>query len=185
MPTYFEFEARLSWIEPPIWRRFLLSTDATFADLHDAMQRAFDWDGSHSYIFRHAKAKLGILCEDPWLPDAEVPADALRLDAFFTRPRGGERCVYRYDFGDNWTHEIKRVARRTEPEVFMRRLLDGARASPLEDCGGTYGYETLATRVMDLEAGRESEVGADLDEWIGDWHPERFDLEAEKEAFDR
>ena len=41
MPKYFDLEISLLEIEPRIWRRFLIHSQATFMDLHDAVQQAF------------------------------------------------------------------------------------------------------------------------------------------------
>ena len=39
MPRYYEFEVSLQELQPRIWRRFLLRTTATFAQLHQAIQQ--------------------------------------------------------------------------------------------------------------------------------------------------
>jgi hypothetical protein len=68
------------------------------------------------------------------------------------------------------------------PETFKRRLLAGSRAFPPEDCGGLGGYEDCVKVVRGDPDVEDEET---LREWLGDWHPERFDLEATRRAFDR
>ncbi|MGH8897220.1 MAG: IS1096 element passenger TnpR family protein [Egibacteraceae bacterium] len=59
------------------------------------------------------------------------------------------------------------------PERFHRRLLDGGRAFPPEDCGGLWGYE----KCVRVACGGEDPEGRR--EWLGDdWDPEVFDLES-------
>lgn len=118
-------------------------------------------------------AIAGIPDDDWGQPDPD--AFLIGLNSFFAET---ERCSYLYDFGDGWEHDIK--LRRTVGlgEVFHRRLIDGARAFPPEDCGGVGGYEEC---VVVARGGPDPEG---LREWMGDWDPERFDLEAARKDFD-
>jgi hypothetical protein len=95
-----------------------------------------------------------------------------------------EWCEYLYDFGDDWVHDVKLVAVRSEKESFKRRLLDGERSAPPEDCGGVSGYEHM---VRFVETG-EDPVDHDpegLAEWLGGWRPDAFELSQAKAMFDR
>lgn len=67
-----------------------------------------------------------------------------------------------------------------EIETFHRRLIDGARAFPLEDSGGIFGYREC---VAIARGGPDR--GNGLKEWLGDWDPERFDLANLRLSFDR
>ena len=70
------------------------------------------------------------------------------------------------------------------PEDFSSRLLDGARAFPPADCGGVGGYCAIVEllRTGKDPHGREPDA---LRDWVGDWEPERFKLEAVRRRFDR
>ena len=191
MPSYFEFDVALREIRPRIWRRFLLHQQATFQDLHDAIQDAFGWTDSHLWEFSRAEkrgapiaASRGDELTADWRSDDEDvpdPAD-IRLASFFT-PRGPKKCRYLYDFGDRWDHVVA-LRRRVElPEPFGRRLLDGARACPPEDCGGVPGYAACCAFVA---TGKHPwQDAGEFAEWLGDWRPGAFDLEAAKRDFDR
>ena len=92
-------------------------------------------------------------------------------------------CRYTYDFGDNWIHAVKLRRRVATAERLRRRLVDGSRAAPPEDCGGVYGYWDL---VEMFETG-SGPWGLEPDEqpgWIDTWKPNQFDLAATKTAFD-
>ena len=74
------------------------------------------------------------------------------------------------------------------PEKFVRRLTDGARAFPPEDCGGTFGYEECC-EALKIPAKELAKLdGEELDwrkEWFGDWKPERFNQNEVSKRFDQ
>lgn len=183
MPQYFEVEVELRGVEPRVWRRFVLSEDATFQDLHEAIQIACGWENYHMFAFRDDRTRKEIA----GIPDSEFGDPApdsrkARLADFLGKARS-KTCMYEYDFGDSWEHDVT-IRTVTLPETFERRLVGGERAFPPEDCGGLDGYDRYAVAVVE----RRDPWGEDLDEvleWVGDWHPERFDLAATRKSFDR
>jgi hypothetical protein len=85
----------------------------------------------------------------------------------------GQRAGYEYDFGDSWNHQIilKEIVPR-EKDARYPLCVGGERACPPEDCGGTWGYETLLD-VINNPAHEEHE---EMLEWLGgQFDPERFD----------
>jgi len=199
MPKYLELEISLMYAEPRIWRRFLIASGASFADLHNAIQVACGWDNYHLYEFFEMKKKPTSRMvrpgesiarpEDAFIDDKNVPSDEdVRLGSYFNRK--GKVCLYRYDFGDDWKHlvELKKIVE--EPKKFNRRLTGGERAFPPEDCGGIYGYETCCTaatisesELLELDEDTRCEIEEHRD-WMGEWHPEDFNLEKAKKRFD-
>jgi hypothetical protein len=197
MPRYRDFEITLKHIDPPIWRRFLLTTeDTTFLDLHNAIQEADTWMDMHLWAFRESARGGQLLAVIP--PNEEMgidelvsdgpSADEVLLSTFFDRQ--GQSCVYTYDFGDGWEHTVVLKQIVDKPETFHRRLIDGGRAFPPEDCGGPPGYELCLALVdpakaphVDLSDFDEEEL-EDRRTWLGEWDPEAFDLEQEKQWFD-
>jgi hypothetical protein len=172
----YEFDIRLAGATPPVWRRIQLSADATFGDLHRAVQLACGWTESHLFVFRTAAGDViaGSAFEDGF-DDPEPDANAVPLSRYFARH---DACVYEYDFGDSWIHDIELRDRIDGPVDFTRRLINGDRAFPPEDCGGMHGYEQC---VAVAAAGSDDEG---LRVWLGDWHPEDFDLQTTKRVFD-
>ena len=126
MPGYYEFEVTLAEIEPRIWRRFLISSDATFGDLHDAIQDAFGWFDEHLWAFQepgpHGETIAGVPDEDD---DTTPDARAVRLTNFFDGTDGRDQCLYIYDFGDRWHHEV--VLQRKDSGVGGARIIPAAR----------------------------------------------------------
>jgi hypothetical protein len=68
-------------------------------------------------------------------------------------------------------------------ERFQRRLIDGARAFPHEDCGGLPGYADCVKAVIGDDLELDDPDG--LRTWLGGWRPETFDLETAAAKFDR
>jgi Plasmid pRiA4b ORF-3-like protein len=187
MPRYFELDVSLQKIQPRIWRRLLIRTTATFAQLHKAIQDSFGWQESHLWEFRLPTFQGAPIAGLPGGEeyDRQTPdAKQVKLNTYFTGKRVVEWCEYVYDFGDHWTHDVKLVAVRSEKESFKRRLLDGERTGPPEDCGGTQGYERM---VHVIETGKDiwEEDPDELLTWLNGWRPDSFDLPKAKQLFDR
>ncbi len=188
MGGYYDFEVFLADIEPRIWRRFQISDGANFNDLHHAIQDAFGWEGGHLWEFMKPAQREGIIAGVPgedFGGDTDAPdADTVSLTTFFGGKGGGKKCLYLYDFGDGWYHHV--VLKKTDSDSgdFLRKLVGGERACPLEDCGGVPGYERMAAFV---KSGKDpyGDAPEELAEWIDDWNPDEFDLEGFRKMFDR
>jgi pRiA4b ORF-3-like protein len=192
MSFYYEFEVSLCEVTPKIWRRFLMPVEgSTFFDLHMAIQEACGWMNYHLFLFDYPGSGIGKLpiagipsAEDLDLYKRKVPdARRIRLNSYFAQDRYVQ-CTYRYDFGDDWEHRVDRICEQELPEYFKRRLLGGERAFPPEDCGGLAGYERMVQAVNEGKDPEEEDV-VGLWKWLGNWDPERFDLEAAKAKFDQ
>src|SRR6266581_4415713 len=96
-----ELKVSLTGSRPPIWRRVRLPVTATLADLHDAIQVLFGWDGDHLHVFQAGKKQYS----DPLMGlDETRNEEAIRLrDAM--APNAG-KISYTYDLGACWEHEI-------------------------------------------------------------------------------
>ncbi|MEX0835709.1 MAG: DUF6398 domain-containing protein, partial [Nitriliruptor sp.] len=173
----YELEVDLAGVKPRIWRRFQIAAGSTFADLHLALQAVCGWENDHLFAFRTADGTevAGVPFDAPFSVPAP-DATTVQIDSYFS---GRDHCVYEYDFGDGWVHDIRVVDRITEPVDHQLRLLDGARAFPPEDCGGLPGYHDC------LEIAQGGADPHDRAEWLGDWDPEAFDLRAVARDVDR
>jgi hypothetical protein len=130
-------------IQPQIWRKFTVSADLTFIQFSDVVQSVMGWDNKSPHEFRHGKTKrlvdvIGpVGLEDQCAGEFQDEA-VLTVAEFLGKRRLPIRILYRYDFADEWIHEIvfeKWLSGEGGPEV-----LDGARACPPEDFGGTFQY---------------------------------------------
>ncbi|MGD7654279.1 MAG: plasmid pRiA4b ORF-3 family protein [Verrucomicrobiales bacterium] len=130
-------------IKPEIWRRFSISKEASFLDLNDAIQAAMGWDNKHPHEFRHGKGKRLVDVIGPVGLEDQVPGEfqdekRITVGDFLGRRRLPVRMLYRYDFADEWIHEV--VFEKGEQGEGGPVMLDGARACPEEDSGGTFQY---------------------------------------------
>jgi hypothetical protein len=192
MSGYLELEVSLLHIEPRIWRRFLIRPSATFLDLHRAIQSAFGWENAHLFEFRRTGRQRVVVAtapkEDLWDDVDEPEADEVLLGEYFPPLGSARACQYEYDFGDNWEHKVRLRKRHTDDQPFERRLLGGARACPLEDCGSVPGYE-FTVEIGESEEARQRALEMGYDEehvdYLRCWDPDAFDLDAFKARFDR
>jgi len=176
MPHYLEFEVTLEGATPRVWRRFQVHAGAYFVDLHRAIQDACGWEDYHLYAFQDDAGTVIAGVPDDEFDRPDPDASAVKLSAFFERV--GQSCRYVYDFGDDWLHDVVLVDRGDTRQRFHRRLIDGARAFPPEDCGGMPGYEEC---VVVAQGGQDP---GEMRAWLGDWDPERFELSPARAAFD-
>jgi hypothetical protein len=172
--TAHQFKITLDYTSPAVWRRIQLPSEATFWDLHCAINDAMGWEDAHLHEFKlgnkRDSQRIGIPEDDsPWGDDALADWDVPIATHFAKR---GARCNYLYDFGDGWSHkvELEAIAPR-EPKTKYPRCLDGARACPPEDCGGPFGYERLCTALAD-----PASVDGDTEELLESFAD--YDLEA-------
>ena len=89
--------------------------------------------------------------------------------------------TFRRDFGDSWSHTVLLSERSDRPMRGHRRLLDGNRSSPPEDCGGVSGYARLMSLLQ--HPAHHPELVEQL-EWLGSWRPDAFDLNSARDTFD-
>ena len=143
-----ELRLFLHGVRPPIWRRVLVPTEASVADLHEIIQIAMNWQNAHLHRFHIRGRDYGVHYHGgiAFADDAR----AVRLGDLGLRSR--DRFVYEYDLGDPWEHRIQ-LERRVpaEPRKRYPQCTDGQRAGPPEDCGGVRAFmelrKTLATHA--------------------------------------
>ncbi len=168
--SIFQLKITLLDTKPPIWRRVLVDGTATLDHLHEVIQAAFGWWNYHLHEFEVGRDRYGI--PDPDEDWREPPRDErrTRLDAIAGE---GSSFRYTYDFGDGWDHRVavEKVLPRT-PGTPIPACIDGRRACPPEDCGGTWGYRELLKILADPTHPEHGERR----EWLGRaFDPETFD----------
>ena len=104
------------------------------------------WQGYHLHDFQVGD---GVTFAAPDL-DSDHAIDERKVTVKQILPRVGSTLVWQYDFGDSWYHTVT-VEAMNEPDASARypQCLDGARACPPEDCGGTHGYARLIEALTD------------------------------------
>lgn len=153
-------------ITPQIWRRFSVPASFNFLQLNDTIQDAMGWENKHPHEFRHGKGKRLVDVIGPVGLADQTPGefqDELKITIadFIGKKRLPIRILYRYDFAEEWIHEVV-FENREDGEEGGARMIDGARACPPEDFGGAFQY---------MEA-LHGQIG-----WYrGEYDPEAFDI---------
>lgn len=130
-------------IKPQIWRRFVVPADFTFEKLSQTIQMAMGWEDKHPHEFRHGKGKRLVDVIGPVGLEDQTPGEfqdekKVTIQDFIGRRRPPIRLLYRYDFAEDWIHEL--VFEKKGEGVEEPRMLGGARACPPEDFGGAFQY---------------------------------------------
>ncbi|HKI17674.1 MAG TPA: plasmid pRiA4b ORF-3 family protein [Isosphaeraceae bacterium] len=170
----YQIKITLRDIQPPIWRRIQVP-DCTLGELHEIIQTAMGWEHSHMHQFIINNQYYGETALDEMDLDMDMEDEnGIRLRQI-VKGSGKARIVYEYDFGDSWEHEIlfeKTV--KPEPKINYPRCVDGARACPPEDCGGSWGYADFLAAISNPK----HESHRDMKEWIGgSFDPEKFSVD--------
>jgi len=168
--SVYQLKVTLLDTKPPIWRRVLVDGSGTLDHLHEVIQAAFGWWNCHLHEFEVGRTRYGV--PDPDEDWGEPPRDErrTRLDAIAGE---GTSFRYTYDFGDGWGHRIvvEKVLSASTGAV-VPACVDGRRACPPEDCGGTWGYRQLLEILADPAHPEHDERR----EWLGRaFDPEAFD----------
>lgn len=166
----FQLKVTLLDTKPPIWRRVLVDGKSTLDQLHEVIQAAFGWWNYHLHEFEVGRTRYGV--PDPDEDWGEPPQDErrTRLDAIAGE---GSSFRYTYDFGDGWDHKVtvEKVLPASSTAT-VPACIDGRRACPPEDCGGTWGYREL----LEILANPAHPEHDERREWIGrPFDPEAFD----------
>lgn len=136
-PYVYQLKVWLQGISPMIWRRLLVRSDSTMADLHYTIQIAVGWSDTHLNRFHIHGKDFGVY-HSGGMSFTDNP-EQVPLSTFGFRAR--ERFLYEYDFGDTWLHEV-RIEKRLpiDPKRTYPICIDGKHAAPPEDCGGALAY---------------------------------------------
>jgi len=166
----FQLKVTLHDTKPPIWRRVLIDGASTLDQAHEVIQAAFGWWNYHLYEFEIGGSQYGVPDpDDDWGQPTEDESK-VRLDSVAGE---GSKFEYIYDFGDWWRHKI--VVEKALPADSVATVpgcIDGRRACPPEDCGGTWGYGEL----LEILANPSHPEHDERVEWIGrPFDPEAFD----------
>ncbi|MEX2660141.1 MAG: plasmid pRiA4b ORF-3 family protein [Acidimicrobiales bacterium] len=167
----YQLKVTLHDTKPPIWRRVLIDGASTLNQVHEVVQAAFGWWNYHLHEFEIGNTRYGVPDPDEgWGPPTNDESK-VRLDSVVKK---GSKFEYVYDFGDWWRHKIVvESVLPTDSTTSVPACVDGRRACPPEDCGGTWGYDDLLAILADPTHPEHDERV----EWIGrPFDPELFDV---------
>jgi hypothetical protein len=162
----------LRHLQPPVWRRLLVSNRASLFELHQLIQKTMGWDNSHMHAFYIGGVEYAgyetaqdcqVLCDEDFYLHQLIK-------------RRGQRFTYEYDFGDRWMHDIQ--VEQTQPcpgETPPARCLAGARACPPDDFGGPHTYALFLRDRTSPDQKILARWGEP--DWVRAFDPEGFDLD--------
>ncbi|MGO9595293.1 MAG: plasmid pRiA4b ORF-3 family protein [Steroidobacteraceae bacterium] len=165
-----QLRAVLRGISPLIWRRLLVPSDTSIAQLHDVLQVAFGWEDVHLHRFEIRGREYGLSREGGVLFDT----DARKVRIGDLKLRRMERFTYEYDFGDSWVHDIRIEATLPiDPSKRYPMCVAGKCSAPPEDCGGP---DAFMENRWQYEAMGSGESREELDGLIDDMDEEEWEI---------
>jgi hypothetical protein len=104
-PLIYRLKVELADIEPIIWRRFLVPSNATLHRLHLVLQDVMGWTNSHLYRYKIGTKEYGEPDPDNDFNELHfINSRRTKLNHAVTAK--GNSFIYEYDFGDSWLHNI-------------------------------------------------------------------------------
>lgn len=175
-PQVYQFKITLEDVTLAIWRRIQVPETYTFWDFHVAIQDAMGWLDYHLHQFDIINPKTG-RTEEIGIPDEDGELGHLAgwkipIASYFSLEN--KKADYLYDFGDGWEHKILLEKILPQEQGLQYPIcIDGERACPPEDCGGTWGYENLLKIIKD----KKHKEYKSMMTWLGGrFNPEEFKL---------
>lgn len=162
---------------PPIWRRVLVPGDFTLAEFHNVIQTAMGWGNEHLHEFRIGGLRFGVPDPNDAMMGGPPCINEQNAQIANVLNKRGPKPRYIYDFGDGWEHALTVEKIRIDaPEAGVTYPLctAGKRNCPPEDCGGISGFYNK----LEVLADPNDEEHQDVREWMGDFDPETFSIEA-------
>ena len=155
----YQLYVELEWVQPKVWRRFLVPITIDLSLLHATLLFGMGWLGGHLHEFVIGRDNYGPV--DMVDLDHIVDEEGVTLRAAL----GAKKTfTYVYDYGDDWRHKVKveKIVTLDAP-IDAGVCIGGENACPPEDVGGPPGYEEFLAALADPKHPEQR----DLKEWIG------------------
>lgn len=177
-------------ISPMIWRRILVRSDTSIADLHHCIQIIMGWDGDHLHQFIiHGKA-YGI----GYIGGVSFSNNPRKVYLRDFQLYINEKFLYEYNFYDSWKHEIRLEQKLPfDPRKTYPMCIDGKHSIPPDDCGGPQAFMELCEqnspwhvenqilelmenyKAGDIDKDTVIETLKELTYWVDDYHNFKLD----------
>lgn len=153
--------------KPPVWREVSVPVTFTFLDLHEAIQHMFGLYDVHMWVFGY-HAYDPSLCITLENSAEDMTHDACQTNIIEFLNKKGDKLVYLYDFGDDWTFDVTVVDVTDEFCQCVQLGKWKGNLQLLEDTGGVYAYVGMRTFLEEYDkltpkqrAKRAAEFGYD------------------------
>lgn len=180
----YRLKITLELFEQKVYRIIEIPSDYTFAMLHDVLQLVFGWDNEHLHEFYTKNTPKGRWTSEIISRNADAMDESRTYYEDNTQLKdilpGAKYCVYWYDFGDDWKHDIKLQ------KVFVNdcrhpKLIKSVGETPPEDVGGPYGYERFLAAIEN----ENDEDHEEMMEWKEGWEDYRRSAEQINQILER
>jgi len=171
----YQFKITIKDTHPPIWRRVIVPAGLSFNQLTLVLNTVMGWYGYHlsSYTFQNLalefeddpEEEFGIWSDNEILDAAEYTINEFVEDV--------KSFTYVYDFGDYWSHQVQVEKVLYDYENNYPQVIKFKGNTPLEDCGGVWGYESL----IDILNNPDDPEYKDMLEWSGGRPDRDYDIE--------
>ena len=129
---------KLPQIQSECVRVIEIKSNATFLELHEAIQNAVDFDNDHLFEFfvgRHSESRAYIIGGEPNGDTFNTVRTyrSVRISSVWPLPTG-MNLYYLFDFGDNWLFQISKTRHKDkmiQPDTVYPRVIE-ARGKNLE-----------------------------------------------------
>jgi hypothetical protein len=188
--TVHQLKISIREIRPLIWRRILVPSNISLAELHKVFQLAMPWLNYHMYQFIVGSQQdgdfYGIQFADDSDFDREVKNDK-KFSLADIAPTRGCKFFYEYDFGDDWFHDVRvEKVLPADPDATYPICVAGERCAPPEDCGGPWGYADLLKTLANPKGSEYKEMKVWAESLLGHrFDPEYFDLDRINRSFQK
>ena len=155
--TAFDLTIRLDLDGNDAVRVIRVPSNITFDLLHKVIQKAYCWNDYHLYHFcfykddefdYFAKPEIELVASEEdfeFKPDG-ILMQSVKLSEYFPKRK---KCVYNYDYGDNWYHHIELSGIVEDCDEELPKLLLGSGDAPPEDVGGVGGFADFLRVIAD------------------------------------
>lgn len=181
----FIFKIILKDTKPLIWRKFEVRDNISFYKFHEVIQIIMGWGNYQFFKFESPDCIIDGENYEEYDEKKLLNSRSMKIKDYFTYI--GNKIEYIYDFSDYWEHDII-LENILESKDLHTICLEGKRACPPEDCGGTIEFEDCLIAYKLKKEGKKAlnngilmdeiylENLKEISEWIGDWDPESFDI---------
>lgn len=156
----------LKRLTPRTWRRLVVRTDTTYAQLHVILQIAFGWDNSHLHSFTPAWNRRLAYEPAEYMDDDTFSKDSHGVAIYPDLQKGS--INYTYDFGEDWQHII--VLEKVGEAKHVPTCLTGRGHDEMAFLEDYAPDERTPSGKVDLEF-----INEQLDEWEDAGRPDMYE----------
>lgn len=174
LPAYryaaFAIDCTLDLIRYQAIRRIVVPAYLPLPLLHFVLQDLYDFENGHLHAFfagRSSKSRICYVSHDVDLDYRNWPEDEYTVRDLYAKGMGNH-AIYEYDFGDSWKIDLHLTKRLRSYDKALPWQLSAEGQSPLEDCGGAWGFAHLLD-VLDNPRDPDYES---VKQWVGSWSPD-------------